>query len=66
MLAGCALSLAGLMLQTVLNNALAGPSIIGVTSGAGLFTALVTALFPPSIILIFLWISLDITVFQTI
>ena len=47
MLAGCALSLAGLMLQTVLNNALAGPSIIGVTSGAGLFTALVTALFPP-------------------
>ena len=44
--AGCALSLAGLMLQTILNNALAGPGLIGVTSGAGLFTALLTALLP--------------------
>jgi iron complex transport system permease protein len=44
--AGCGLSLSGLILQTVLNNALAGPSIIGVASGAGLFTALITALFP--------------------
>jgi iron complex transport system permease protein len=44
--AGCALSLSGLILQTVLNNALAGPSIIGVSSGAGLFTTLIMALFP--------------------
>ncbi|NLM43560.1 MAG: iron ABC transporter permease [Clostridiales bacterium] len=45
-IAGCALSLSGLILQTVLNNALAGPSIIGVNSGAGLFTTLIMALFP--------------------
>ncbi|NLZ39451.1 MAG: iron ABC transporter permease [Firmicutes bacterium] len=50
-LAGCALSLAGLVLQTVLNNALAGPSIIGVSSGAGLFTALIT-FFPAYLTLI--------------
>jgi iron complex transport system permease protein len=49
--AGCALSLSGLILQTVLNNALAGPSIIGVASGAGLFTTLITALFPAYITL---------------
>ncbi|GFN36636.1 corrinoid ABC transporter permease [Tepidimicrobium xylanilyticum] len=51
-LAGCALSLSGLILQTVLNNALAGPSIIGVNSGAGLFTTLIMALFPYYIALI--------------
>lgn len=45
-LAGCALSMSGLILQTVLNNSLAGPSIIGVNSGAGLFTTLIIALFP--------------------
>lgn len=50
-LAGCALSLSGLILQTVLNNALAGPSIIGVNSGAGLFTTLIMALFPAYIAL---------------
>jgi len=49
--AGCALSLSGLVLQTVLNNALAGPSIIGVNSGAGLFTTLIMALFPAYITL---------------
>ncbi len=49
--AGCALSLSGLILQTVLNNALAGPSIIGVNSGAGLFTTLIMALFPAYITL---------------
>ncbi|MEG6611569.1 iron ABC transporter permease [Pseudoclostridium thermosuccinogenes] len=49
--AGCALSLSGLILQTVLNNALAGPSIIGVNSGAGLFTTLIIALFPAYITL---------------
>lgn len=50
-LAGCALSLSGLILQAVLNNALASPSIIGVNSGAGLFTTLITALFPAYIAL---------------
>ena len=49
--AGCALSLSGLILQTVLNNALASPSIIGVNSGGGLFTTVVTALFPAYITL---------------
>lgn len=50
-LAGCALAMSGLTLQTVLNNALAGPSIIGVNSGAGLFTTIVAALFPAYITL---------------
>lgn len=45
-LVGCALSIAGLILQSVLNNPLASPNIIGVNSGAGLFTTLVIALFP--------------------
>lgn len=45
-LAGCALSTSGLILQSVLNNSLASPSIIGVNSGAGLLTTLVIALFP--------------------
>ena len=45
-LAGAALSVSGLILQTVLNNALAGPNIIGVNAGAGLFTLLLAAFFP--------------------
>ena len=48
-LAGCALSVSGAILQSVLNNSLASPSIIGVNSGAGLFTVLVAAFFPASI-----------------
>ena len=39
-LAGAGLSLAGLLLQTFLNNPLAGPSILGITSGSSLFVAL--------------------------
>ena len=35
-LAGAALSVSGLLLQTTFNNPLAGPSILGVSSGAGL------------------------------
>lgn len=50
--AGCALSISGLILQSVLNNALASPSIIGVNSGAGLLTTLIIALFPAYINLI--------------
>ena len=45
-LAGCALSVSGVILQAVLNNSLASPSIIGVNSGAGLFTVLIAAFFP--------------------
>ena len=45
-LAGCALSVSGVILQSVLNNSLASPSIIGVNSGAGLFTVLIAAFFP--------------------
>lgn len=45
-LAGCALSVSGAILQSVLNNSLASPSIIGVNSGAGLFTVLIAAFFP--------------------
>jgi len=40
-LAGAALSTAGLLLQTTFNNPLAGPSILGVSSGAGLGVAIV-------------------------
>ena len=36
LLAGASLATAGLMLQTAFNNPLAGPSILGVNSGAGL------------------------------
>lgn len=39
--AGAALSVAGLMLQTVFRNPLAGPSLLGVSSGASLGVAIV-------------------------
>ncbi len=41
LLAGGALALSGLILQTVFNNPLAGPSILGVSSGASLGIALI-------------------------
>ena len=40
-LAGSALAIAGLLLQTTFNNPLAGPSILGVSTGAGLGVAVV-------------------------
>lgn len=40
-LSGAALSVAGLLLQTVFNNPLAGPSILGVSTGASLGVAIV-------------------------
>ncbi len=43
---GMALALSGALLQKVLHNPLAGPSIIGVNSGAGLFALLGSAFFP--------------------
>ena len=45
-LAGSALAVAGAVIQAVLGNPLAAPNIIGVNSGAGLFTVLCAALFP--------------------
>jgi iron complex transport system permease protein len=48
-LAGSALSVSGAILQAVLNNSLASPNIIGVNSGAGLFTVVIAAFFPGSL-----------------
>ncbi len=39
-LAGSALSISGLMMQTLFNNPLAGPYILGINSGASLFVAI--------------------------
>ncbi|GHU83502.1 corrinoid ABC transporter permease [Clostridia bacterium] len=49
--AGMGLSVAGVIIQTVLNNPLASPSIVGVNAGAGLFTALCSVLVPAYIFL---------------
>ena len=45
LLGGSALAMAGLLLQTAFRNPLAGPSILGITSGASLGVALVMLLF---------------------
>ena len=44
--AGVGLSVAGVILQGVMNNALASPNTIGVGSGAGFFVMLSLVLFP--------------------
>ena len=41
MLAGASISVAGLLLQTVFRNPLAGPEVLGINSGAGLGVAVV-------------------------
>ncbi len=46
LICGMALAVSGSLLQQVLHNPLAGPSIIGVNSGAGFFSLLSAALFP--------------------
>jgi len=46
LLAGAALAVSGMVIQTVLNNPLASPSIIGVNSSAGFAVAVVCALVP--------------------
>ena len=46
MLAGAALATAGAVIQTILNNPLASPGIIGVNSSAGLAVALMCAIAP--------------------
>lgn len=48
-LAGSALAVSGLLLQTVFNNPLADPSILGVSTGAGLGVAIVMLAFGGSI-----------------
>ena len=45
-LAGSALSLAGVLLQHVMDNPLAGPNTVGVNAGAGFFTVLLLSLWP--------------------
>ncbi len=45
MLAGAALSVSGLLMQTAFNNPLAGPSILGVSTGASLGVAVVMLVF---------------------
>ncbi len=45
-LAGLALALAGLLMQTAFANPLAGPSIMGISSGASLGVAIVLLAFP--------------------
>ena len=49
MLSGGALAVCGLMLQTAFKNPLAGPSILGINSGASLGVALVMLLFGGSV-----------------
>ncbi len=46
LLAGAAFSAAGVLLQGVLNNALASPNVIGVNAGAGFAVMLLLALLP--------------------
>ncbi len=49
MLCGMALSVSGLMLQTLFNNPLAGPEVLGINSGAGLGVAIVMLLLQGSV-----------------
>lgn len=49
LLSGAALTVSGLMLQTAFRNPLAGPSILGITSGASLGVALVILLLGGSV-----------------
>ncbi len=49
LICGASLSVAGLLLQSALNNALASPGVIGVNSGAGFFVLLASLIFPLSL-----------------
>ncbi len=48
-LSGCALAVAGVLIQAVLNNPMAAPNVIGVNSGAGLAAVLMIAVFPSAL-----------------
>lgn len=52
LLAGMALAVSGAIIQSVLNNPLAAPNVIGVNSGAGLMVILFSALAPANVALI--------------
>lgn len=47
---GAALSVAGLLLQSAMNNALASPQVLGINAGAGLFVLIAAVLFPYQVI----------------
>jgi len=49
MVSGAALAVSGVLLQNVLNNALAAPNIIGVNAGAGFAVLFLLAVFPTAI-----------------
>lgn len=49
LLSGAALAVSGVILQNVLNNALAAPNIIGVNAGAGFAVLLLISLFPEAV-----------------
>lgn len=49
-LAGSALALSGFVIQAILDNPLASPSILGIQAGAAFFSTLVFALFPFSLV----------------
>ncbi|MDR3345007.1 MAG: iron ABC transporter permease [Oscillospiraceae bacterium] len=51
-LAGAALAVSGVLIQTVLQNPLASPGIIGVNAGAGLGAALFLAFLPGAVLLL--------------
>ncbi|MDR0285198.1 MAG: iron ABC transporter permease [Propionibacteriaceae bacterium] len=51
LLAGAALATAGAIIQSVLDNPLASPNIIGINSGAGLAVLLMSAAFPGALAL---------------
>lgn len=57
--AGGALAVAGLLLQSVFNNPLAGPSILGIDAGASLGVALVMLLFGGPIGALPAWLNLS-------
>lgn len=63
--AGAGLAVSGAIIQSVLNNSLAGPNIIGVNAGAGFALVLFSALFPdnPSILPGVAFVGALITVF---
>ena len=45
LIAGCSLAVSGLLLQSIFNNPLAGPSVLGIDAGASLGVAIVMLLF---------------------
>ena len=58
LLAGAALAVSGVLIQSVLDNPLAAPNIIGVSSGAGLAAALCGALAPSAALVLLLVLSI--------